>query len=417
MPESHTTQREELIFLLNAAAELEHSLACSYLFTAFSLKSAPDEGLTPEQLKTVRSWKRSLGGVAYEEMMHLAIVSNLLTAVGSAPHLDRPNFPHDCSYYLPEYQIGLLPFGETALRHFLAIEQPAGGTLSPTLDPAELPRVEGDRDNEIGPDPEQFDSQGDIYEGIEVGLRDMVARLGEAGVFIGPAATPALTKFLQDHGWDPVHDLDATARAIERIVTEGEGAKEGEDSHYTRFKQIYEDLQTMRAADPGFEPARPVLENPFARTPPEAEGDVNLIDDELAIQVSDLFNETYGAMLQILGRFFLLMDESEAEATTLCDTSLQVMTQAIYPIGELLCRLPAGPGHPGLTAGPSFVVHTQHPLPHKRPAWHLLRERFQELGAYTRRLAEQGGSAASLQSVADTLDEVANKLVLETTAR
>ena len=34
-------QREELIFLLNGAAELEHSLACSYLFTAFSLKSNP----------------------------------------------------------------------------------------------------------------------------------------------------------------------------------------------------------------------------------------------------------------------------------------------------------------------------------------------------------------------------------------
>ena len=32
------TDREELIYLLSEASELEHGLCCSYLFTAFSLK-------------------------------------------------------------------------------------------------------------------------------------------------------------------------------------------------------------------------------------------------------------------------------------------------------------------------------------------------------------------------------------------
>jgi hypothetical protein len=47
--------REELVFILNQAAELEHSLACSYLFTAFSLKNAPDERLPEAALPQVQS--------------------------------------------------------------------------------------------------------------------------------------------------------------------------------------------------------------------------------------------------------------------------------------------------------------------------------------------------------------------------
>src|SRR5688572_4456703 len=116
--------REELIFLLNEAAELEHSLSCSYLFTAYTLKEKEDEGLSPAELAAVRRWRRDLDSVAVEEMFHLAVVTNLLTAVGAPPHFDRPNFPHGCSYYLPDYQIELRPFDDVSLDHFIAVEQP-----------------------------------------------------------------------------------------------------------------------------------------------------------------------------------------------------------------------------------------------------------------------------------------------------
>jgi hypothetical protein len=36
--------REELIYLLSRACELEHGVACIYLFAAYSLKSDPSEG-------------------------------------------------------------------------------------------------------------------------------------------------------------------------------------------------------------------------------------------------------------------------------------------------------------------------------------------------------------------------------------
>src|SRR5437764_15016957 len=85
--------REALIYLLREAAELEHGIMCQYLFAAFSLKQSVDEGLTAEQLQAVTRWRKTVGEVARQEMLHLALVQSLLTALGAAPHLGRPNFP------------------------------------------------------------------------------------------------------------------------------------------------------------------------------------------------------------------------------------------------------------------------------------------------------------------------------------
>src|SRR5215831_18033163 len=118
------TTREELIFLLCEASELEHLLMCEYLFAAFSMKESTEEGLTPEQLNAVRRWERAITSVAVQEMLHLAQASNLLTAIGGMPHLRRPNLPQRARYYPPEVQLALLPFSEDALRHFVFLERP-----------------------------------------------------------------------------------------------------------------------------------------------------------------------------------------------------------------------------------------------------------------------------------------------------
>ena len=50
--------REELIYLLSRAAELEHGLACVCLFAAYSLKHDVSEGgLTDIQAEMVRGWQ------------------------------------------------------------------------------------------------------------------------------------------------------------------------------------------------------------------------------------------------------------------------------------------------------------------------------------------------------------------------
>ena len=47
--------REELVYLLGQACELEHGLMCEYLYAQFSLKRGLDEGLTPAQLDRVQA--------------------------------------------------------------------------------------------------------------------------------------------------------------------------------------------------------------------------------------------------------------------------------------------------------------------------------------------------------------------------
>mgnify|MGYP001060573013 CR=1 FL=1 len=77
--------REELIYLLCEAAEFEHTVMCSYLYAQWSLKRDASEGVTPTELAAIERWRRSLGRVALEEMLHLSRVNNLLAAIGAAP--------------------------------------------------------------------------------------------------------------------------------------------------------------------------------------------------------------------------------------------------------------------------------------------------------------------------------------------
>src|SRR6187455_817817 len=79
--------REALIYMLCQAAELEHGIMCQYLFAAVSLKQRADKGLTPEELEAVTRWRRTISHVATDEMLHLALVQNVLAAIGAAPHL------------------------------------------------------------------------------------------------------------------------------------------------------------------------------------------------------------------------------------------------------------------------------------------------------------------------------------------
>src|SRR6516225_1151433 len=121
--------REALIYMICEAAELEHGLMCEYLFAAFSLKSAVGEGVSQEQLEAIRRWRTTLLGVAAQEMLHLALTANMLTALGASPHLSRPNLPQPTRHYPASVRLTFLPFGEQALRHFLYLERPEGMDL------------------------------------------------------------------------------------------------------------------------------------------------------------------------------------------------------------------------------------------------------------------------------------------------
>jgi Ferritin-like len=122
--------REALIYMLCEAAELEHGIMCQYLFAAFSLKQSQDEGLSAAEQPAVQRWQAQVSKVATEEMLHLALVHNLLSALGAAPHLARPNLPAPAGHYPAGVQFVLLPFGGQSLRHFMFLERPEGMGLS-----------------------------------------------------------------------------------------------------------------------------------------------------------------------------------------------------------------------------------------------------------------------------------------------
>ena len=81
--------REALIYILCQAAELEHGIMAQYLFAAFSLKQSEDEGLTAAEAAAARRWHGQISHIAAQEMLHLALVQNLLSAIGAARRRPR----------------------------------------------------------------------------------------------------------------------------------------------------------------------------------------------------------------------------------------------------------------------------------------------------------------------------------------
>ena len=107
-PKVVVAHREHLWWLLAEAIQLEHMIMCQYLFAEFSLKDGAGDGLTPEQADAVDRWRRTLHGIAVEEMLHIALVANLTSAIGAAPGFGRPKFPQRSGYFPSAVQLDLL---------------------------------------------------------------------------------------------------------------------------------------------------------------------------------------------------------------------------------------------------------------------------------------------------------------------
>lgn len=398
--------RKELSYLLCQAAEIEHLAMCQYLYASFSLRTTPGPGLTVEQLEAVERWRRELGRIAAEEMLHWALVNNLLTAIGSAPFVSRPDLPHRAKGYPPSVQFALLPFGEDALHHFVYFERPEDVALedvdafAPVGD-APPPMAPG----ELQPRGQDFETQGQLYRSLEVGLRHLAETLGEEGLFIGPPWAQATPK---SFGWPelvPVTDLASALEVLDRIVVQGEGAPaDSASSHYARFRRVLDELVAMRAVDPSFEPAQPVSAA-IVRTVEGGEPTGPWITDATTAAVSDLFNVVYDLILQMLCRYFAFGHETGEQHAALADATVSLMVGATRPLGTLLAVLPVGHGAPDLTAGANFQLayKSNFLLPHRRVAWIRFSERLDEAAAFAETIPAEGETRRVLDAVARSL--------------
>ncbi len=403
--------RKELTYLLSQAAELEHAVMCQYLYAAFSLKSAAGPGVTAEQLASIERWRKAILAVASEEMLHWAMVQNLLTAVGSAPYVSRPYMPHQAKGYPPGVQFRLLPFGEAALQHFIYLERPDGMDVTdadgfehvgPTPEPMRL--------EDVIPRGQDFATQGHLYRAIETGLTYLAEKLGEDVLFIGPAFHQSDEA---SFGWPdlvPITDLAGAHRALELIVEQGEGATgDWQTAHFGRFLEVLGEYRATRQLDPSFEPTHPVV-GAGMRAVEDIEPDV-YISDPTTGGCSDLFNATYELVLQMIARYFAFGHETPEQRKALANAAVDLMFGVIKPLGLLLARLPVGDDHPGLTAGANFQLpyRSSFLLPHRRSAWIRYAERLDELAGFAATLHPQGGEAevsavsAALGNTASTL--------------
>ncbi len=376
--------REALFYMLCEASELEHGIMCQYLYAAFSLKQSADEGLTAAEAEAVQRWRKHIFHIGAQEMLHLALVQNLLTATGAAPHLSRPNFPQPASHYPAGVHLALVPFGEEALRHFMFLERPEGMDLEDAAGmaafanaaPLAVPRVQV---GEIVPRGQDFATVGHLYRSIEAGIAHLAEKLGEEVLFIGPSRAQATQQYF---GWPEliaVTDVASAQRAIDEILEQGEGPRgHWRDAHFGQFVAILEEYLQLREANPAFDPVRPVVT--VNVRPSERDTSIPLATDPIARQVMDLFNVSYEILLLMLQRFFAHTEETDPQLKALADGTVNLMFGAIEPIGDLVTTLPAGPEYPGRTAGPSFELfyESDYVLPHREAAWVLLVERLRQ---------------------------------------
>ena len=384
--------REALVYTLGKAAALEQLVMCQYLYAAFAMKDRDDDGLTPEQLEATRRWRRELIHIAEQEMFHLALVQNLLTAVGASSSLGRPNFPLPPHAYPAGIRMELLPFGEPALRHFIYLERPEGldmadqDALAAVEKATPLPTATED---EIGPRLQDFDTISELYRAIELGLDRLAERLGESRLFLGPQAAQATPRHFRFPELMPVTDLASAHAAIDTIVEQGEGARgEWRDAHFGRLVTVLDELLDLRDADPSFEPSRRVMPA-FVREREDGRP-VALITDPFTARSVDLMNAVYEVILQLLARYFARTDETDDQLDTLASVAMGLMRSVVKPLGGLVTRLPVGPEHPGRTAGPTFELFydTDYLLPHRDAAWAVMEERMRVLAELSTRCQE-----------------------------
>lgn len=330
------TTLDDLRDHLQWAIEVEHTTIPSYLCALYSM----DRTRNAAASEVVHS-------VFLEEMLHLALAANLLNAVGGRPVLDSPRllpgYPRTLPHRDPPLAISLLPFGPEALDLFMQIERPCAPDAPP----------QGDA----------YDTIGQFYDAIRLGLIELCTDLGESTVFCGdPARQVADHEFRGGPGRIfAVTGLDTALAALGLIVDQGEGTAhtqvwDGDRDmfhpdrdavgHYYRFLQLRIGRRFRRGDMPGsgptgeaiavdWEAVHPVCRDPRRDDHPPGSP---------VREAMDRFNSTYCTVLERLEDTF---DGRPAQL----DNAISTMFHLKRDAADLM-QLPIDDGR--RTAGPSF---------------------------------------------------------------
>jgi hypothetical protein len=315
---------------LQHAIQLEQSAIPPYLYALYSIK--------PDQNREIVTLLRS---IMLEEMLHMALVCNVLNAIGGSPAFANPKLVPHYPGPLPgsvegQLTVPLAPFSKNLVHDvFMVIEAPEHQSNSP---------------KSAATGNHKPITVGDFYAGIKKQIR---ALSKNGNIFVGDPNRQLTTGFARLQT-TRVSDAASALGAIDLIVEEGEGAKgspfaaDHELAHYYRFAEIFHGKKLVATHDPDgpefiyggrtikFDPygVWPVITNPSAAT---------YAHDTTAANLNNAFNRTYTRFLKSLELVF--NGEPDRLAPTIsCMESMKA--QALVMMSYEMA--------PGETAGPTF---------------------------------------------------------------
>ncbi len=360
---SQIGSREELIRALRTAAELEHGLCCQYLFTALTMRKTKEDFGTPPDLVTLQKaqrWEASLMLIARQEMEHLALVCNLLNAIGGDLNFERPNFPQPAKRYPLHIPFRLDPFGVPALRRFVWFEKPEDLTPAFSRD--------GYCPNYPAPATAALLESADVPETEYRSVQQLYTKIGAAFQTLDPGEVFVGNSDRQVDGSQfgyriavaPVTNREQAATAVTLIIEQGEGIGltplDPNGSHFQMFVNMLGEFEDAKRHVPDFNPALNVVENPVLEQHAGA-GRGTIVTYEPSRVGMELFNDAYTLMLMMLKSWFQSFSFSQnypRQSAEFYAAFFPLMTMVIRPLGEILTRMPAGVEEKN--AGPSFEL-------------------------------------------------------------
>ena len=349
--------------------------------------------LTPETLAAVQRWRKTLLEISAQEMLHLALVQNLLTAVGAAPRFARPNFPMPAYAYPAGVRIELLPFGEAALRHFAFLERPEGMDVEDAEGFEAIEQAVACRTTTRTRSSRT--SRSSTRSASSTGPSRPASSTSRAGSARSACSSGRRT---------PRRPRSTSAgRSSSRSPTSRpRGARDRHDRRAGRGRPGRVARRPLRAAPghprrlPGAQGGRPDLR---AR-PPVVAANVRPAGDRRRRAAHHGPGDGAGdgpPQRRVRGPppapLALLRPHATSRPSSsqvLADVSVGLMYSAIKPLGAVVTTLPIGWDPPGVTAGPGFELFYQvdYLLPHREAAWVLMEERLRDAAAFAVRCGE-----------------------------
>ena len=363
LPDSKGLPPEEFaLFLLKAAAEIEHSLLVQYLYAAYSVNAREDAGEANPALE----WKTMIRLVAREEMAHLATVQNLLLLIGTGPYLDRPHI-HQTEASLP-VPFKLERLSIRSLAKYVIFESPSADIeqnnpeIKSVLDEARsLVQQQGRvRIGRVGvlysvlywlflenddPGPNSPFEPHDVRSFVEKykpGFHLPNGLFNDSKTISSRMANAVeWSVYEKNMRLDESSPRNRALSALLWIMSQGEGPMIVEESHFNRFARIFRRFKSMGAkAD---ELIYNVPENPFVKSTGRGATlrGTPILNPRL-MQWAEMLNIRYRLMLlNIFGALSSPRTTEGAQRQT--DTSLATEEMIfVARIGEALPQMPTG---------------------------------------------------------------------------